>query len=172
MISILGSAGGFIIPMHSKSANEMKVQVSCHGRKQLSPSLHRRQHLQILLEQRSEIHRNQCCEQFSAETSMAEQCACKSNPRLVMTSNQLKRHVKFSKRDTIKTKNDWKQGFPEQGGIRRIPRVERNKNMKIQDMLFTEIGVLLVSKAVELVVNIELNCWRKRNEKKRLRLLL
>ena len=44
--------------------------------------------------------------------------------------------------------------------------------MKILDMLFAEIGVLLVSKAEELVDNIELNCWRKRNEKERLRLLL
>ena len=35
--------------------------------------------------------------------------------------------------------------------------------MKIQDMLFTGIGVRLASK-VE-VDNIELNCWRKRKEK-------
>ena len=49
---------------------------------------------------------------------------------------------------------------------------ERNKNMKIQDTLSTEIGVLLVSKVEELVVNIELNCWEKRKEKERLRLLL
>ena len=49
---------------------------------------------------------------------------------------------------------------------------ERNKNMKIQDTLSTEIGVLHVSKVEELVVNIELNCWEKRKEKERLRLLL
>ena len=42
---------------------------------------------------------------------------------------------------------------------------ERNKNMKIQDMLSTEISVLLVSKVEELVVNIELNAGRKRKEK-------
>ena len=49
---------------------------------------------------------------------------------------------------------------------------ERNKNMKIQDTLSTEIGVLHVSKVEELVVNIELNCWEKRKEKEPLRLLL
>ena len=31
--------------------------------------------------------------------------------------------------------------------------------MTILDMLFTEIGVLLVSTVVDLVNNIELNCW-------------
>ena len=55
---------------------------------------------------------------------------------------------------------------------RRISRIEKNKNMKIWDMLFTEVGVLLVSKEKELVDNIELNCYRKRNEKKQLRWLL
>ena len=39
--------------------------------------------------------------------------------------------------------------------------------MKIQDMLFAEIGVLLVSSVDELVGNIELNCWRMRKEKER-----
>ena len=54
--------------------------------------------------------------------------------------------------------------------IRRIPRAERNKNMKIQDMLFTGIGVGLVSKVEVLVDNIELNCWRETKEKLQLRL--
>ena len=48
---------------------------------------------------------------------------------------------------------------------------ERNKNMRIQDMLFTGNGVRLVLKVEELVDNIELNFWRKRKEKERLRLL-
>ena len=43
--------------------------------------------------------------------------------------------------------------------------------MKIQDILFPEIGVLLVSIVEELVDNIDLNCWRTRNEKERLALL-
>ena len=34
--------------------------------------------------------------------------------------------------------------------------------MKIQDVLFTGIGVRLVSKVEVLVDNTELNCWRKR----------
>ena len=41
----------------------------------------------------------------------------------------------------------------------------------IQDMVFAEIGVLLVSKVEVLVDNIELNCWRMKREKDRLRLL-
>ena len=67
---------------------------------------------------------------------------------------------------------DEKQMEAEVPRVRRIPRVEKNKNVKIQDMLCTGIGVLLVSRVEELVDNIEVNCWRKRNEKKRLRLLL
>ena len=38
--------------------------------------------------------------------------------------------------------------------------------MTILDKLSTEVGVLLVSKVVELVDNIELNCWIKRREKR------
>ena len=45
-----------------------------------------------------------------------------------------------------------------------------NKNMKIQDILCAGVGVLLVSKVEVLVDNIELNCWRMRREKERLRL--
>ena len=40
--------------------------------------------------------------------------------------------------------------------------------MKIMDMLFSDVGVLLVSKVVELVDNIELNVWMKKKEKGRL----
>ena len=42
------------------------------------------------------------------------------------------------------------------------PTSRRNKNMKIQDMLCTEVGVLLVSNVEELVDYFEL---KKRNEK-------
>ena len=41
--------------------------------------------------------------------------------------------------------------------------------MKIQDMLSTGVGVLLVSEVEVLVDNIELSCWKKRKEKGRLR---
>ena len=37
--------------------------------------------------------------------------------------------------------------------------------MKIQDMPFTEIGVLLESKVEELVDHTELNCWRREKER-------
>ena len=41
--------------------------------------------------------------------------------------------------------------------------------MKIQDILSTGVGVLLVLKVDVLVDNIEMNCWKKRGEKERLR---
>ena len=37
--------------------------------------------------------------------------------------------------------------------------------MKIQDMLSTGVGVLLVSKVEVLVDNIELNCWKRERER-------
>ena len=36
--------------------------------------------------------------------------------------------------------------------------------MKIDDMLCEGVGVLLASKVEVLVANIELNCWKKRQE--------
>ena len=41
--------------------------------------------------------------------------------------------------------------------------------MKIQDMLSTGVGVRLVSKVEILVDHTEMNCWKKRREKERLR---
>ena len=38
--------------------------------------------------------------------------------------------------------------------------------MKIQEMLFTGVGVLRVSKVEVLVDDIDLNCWRKRKERR------
>ena len=65
-------------------------------------------------------------------------------------------------------RNLCKQKFPEQE-LNPKNRAERNKNMKIQDMLSAGVGVLLVLKVEVLVNNIELNCWKKRSEKERLR---
>ena len=72
----------------------------------------------------------------------------------------------MSKWETKKMWNPWKQKFPR---VRRIQRAERNKNMKIQDVLSTGFGVLLVLKVEVLVDNIEFNCWKKKREKERLR---
>ena len=41
---------------------------------------------------------------------------------------------------------------------------ERNNNMEILDTLSTEVGVVLLSKLVDSVDNVELNCWMKRRE--------
>ena len=89
--------------------------------------------------------------------------------QLVMTSNPLENLVQMSKWETKKMRNPLKQKFPESEYIRRIQRAERNKNIKILDMLSTGVGVLLVSKVEVLVGNIELNYWKKKKEKGRLR---
>ena len=56
-----GSDGGFMIHVHSKTGLEMEMHferfVSWYGRKTAHSSLHRRQHLQFLFEQRSEVYR-------------------------------------------------------------------------------------------------------------------
>ena len=55
-------------------------------------------------------------------------------------------------------RNPWKQNSSQsQNEPKEFQRAERNKNMKIVDMLSTGVGVLLVSKLVVLVDNIELN---------------
>ena len=66
-------------------------------------------------------------------------------------------------------RNDESERSQSKNESQEIPRVERNKNMKILDTLFKEVGVLLVSRAELLVDDIELNCWRKK-KKERLRL--
>ena len=88
-----------------------------------------------------------------------------------MTSNQLGNLVQISKRETKQMRNPWKPKFPESERIQRIQQMEKNKNIKIQDMLSTGVGVLLVSKVEVVVDNIELNCYKKRKEKEQLRLL-
>ena len=65
-----GCDGGFMIPVHSKIGHAMRMHferlVSWYGRKTAYSSLHPREHLRFLFEQRSEVHRNQYCERFSA----------------------------------------------------------------------------------------------------------
>ena len=77
--------------------------------------------------------------------------------------------MQMSKWEAKKMRNPWNQKFPESERIRRIQRAERNKNTKIQDMLSARVGVLLVVEVEMLVGNIELNCWKKRRERERLR---
>ena len=79
-----------------------------------------------------------------------------------MTSNQLANLVQMSKWETKKMRNLLKQKFPEQA--------ERHKNIEIHDMLSTGTGVLLVSKVGVSEDNIELNYWKKKKERGRLRL--
>ena len=68
--------------------------------------------------------------------------------------------VQTLKQETKKKKNLWKKEFPKLKWTRRILRVERNKNPKIVDILFTRIGVLFVSKIVVLG-RFNLKRWRK-----------
>ena len=122
--------------------------------------------------------RNQSYDQFSAVGKRASQSSA-----LVSVGKTLHQDVapigndielgEVSREDVrmelTKMKNHWKQRFSEQAWTRRIRPVERNKNMRIQDVY---IGVLLLSKVELLVENIELNCWSNGNESESLRVLL
>ena len=100
---------------------------------------------------------------------MAEQCARKSNENseqdLAATGDDIEpieipsEDVEMGSGEDEEPLEAEVQGKHESP---RIPRVERNKNMTILDKLSAEVGVLLVSNVVELVDNIELNCWKKR----------
>ena len=124
---------------------------------------------------------NQCCEQFSAAGKRVWQSSALVIPTKTLNTDlaPVGDDIELTEapREDVEMghwemKNYWKRRFPEQERIPRIPRVERNKNIKIQDMLFTEIGVRHVSKVEEPVDNIELNCWRITKEKERLRCCL
>ena len=69
----------------------------------------------------------------------------------------------MSKQET-KKKNLKKKELPHFKLSRIILRIEQNKNSKIVDMLFTGVGVSLVSKLVVLGDNFKLNRWRKKKE--------
>ena len=71
----------------------------------------------------------------------------------------------------------WKQRFQVHDWNKRIPpderdTVERNKNMEVLGMQSFEVSVLFVSKIVDSVGKIELNCRMNRREKPRFPLLL
>ena len=56
--------------------------------------------------------------------------------QLMMTLNQLKRHVRMSRWGTTKMKNHWKRKFQRQDWIPWIQIFARSKNMKTLDVLF------------------------------------
>ena len=118
-----GSDSGFVFPVHSKSAEAMRMHlgrlVYRYGRNQLIPVYIE---VQFPLEQRSEVTRNQNGEQFSAAGSRVWQSSAlvspkevvnKDLPQMVITFNQLKRHLKMSRWETMKRKNPWKLKFSE-----------------------------------------------------------
>ena len=76
--SVLGSDGGFMVPAHSNIGKEMRRLRTTRElvRKTTAHSgLHRTQHHRFPFEQRSEVHRNQYCAQFSAAGNrMARGC--------------------------------------------------------------------------------------------------
>ena len=80
-----------------------------------------------------------------------------------MTSNKLKCLVRMSELGIDEDEEPWQAEIPRVGVNPKNPTNRENTNMKIRDMLFTEVCVRLVSKAEELVDNIELNCWMKKN---------
>ena len=68
---------------------------------------------------------------------------------------------------TLRSRNSQSQSASNESNEQRVIRIS-----KIQDMLSTGVGVLLVSEVEVLVDNIDLNCWKKRNERGRLRFKL
>ena len=105
---------------------------------------------------------------------MAEQCARKSNENSAPIGDDIE-PVGESRADVEMGNEEDEE--PLEADIPRVrmnpmnPMSPKNRNMKIHDMLFAGVGVLLVlvSKVEVLVDNIELNCWKKRKEKGRRR---
>ena len=67
--------------------------------------------------------------------------------------------------ETIQKKEPLEAEVPRARMNPKNPGAERNKIIKILNMLFSEICVLRVSKAEGLADNIELKCWRKGTRK-------
>ena len=86
-------------------------------------SLHRRQHLQILFGQRSEIHRNQHCEQFSSAVKRVWQSSALASPTKTLNTDLAPNAddvepIKAAREDVeveiMNTRKHWKQRLPEQ----------------------------------------------------------
>ena len=141
-------------------------------------SLHRGQHLQFLFEHRSETHANHYCVQPSAAGKRLWQSSALVSPTTILNTELAPigddTEPNEALRKNIKIGNDEDEEpleaeVPRARVTTKIQQAERNKNMKIQDMLFTGGGVLLVSKDEVSGDNIELNYWKRKKEKGRLR---
>ena len=182
----LGHDGGYMIRIHSKSGQGMKIHfeklVNWHGKNELIPV-----HLENNI---FNFYLNR--EVKSTETNNvndAEQCFAKksqqwgneSGSALVSPTTNLKRDVPpigddiepvGESRADVETGNEEEEEsleaeIPTVEMNPKNPRVELNKNMKIVNMLFTGIFVLRVSKLVVLGDNLKLNRWRKKEENKK-----
>ena len=111
VISILGSVSGFVIPVHSKIVQAMRMYferlVSWYGRKQLIPVYNEDNILNFYLSKEvkstetnivnnSQQPRNEC-RQSRCPRKSSEKSEHGSGPELVITLHQLKRHVKMSR---------------------------------------------------------------------------
>ena len=135
--------------------------MSWYGRTQTHSGPHRRQHLHCLLEQRSEVNRNQYCEQLSASWKRAWQSSACVSPTETLNTD-LVPDIEAPREDVeIGNEEDEEPLDAEVPRTRMNPKNptsrKKNKNMKVQYMLSTEVGVLLVSKVVEFVDSIVLN---------------
>ncbi len=91
---------------------------------------------------------------------------------MVVTSNQLGNLVQISKWETKKMRNTWKQKFPRSQNESKESNEQREtkgEDSDYRDMLSAGVGVLLVSKVEVLADKVELNYWKKKKEKGRLR---
>ena len=113
----LGHDCGYMIPMRT----HFELLVNWHGKNELIPVYLENNKFQFLPEPRSEIHRDEQCEQCSAVGKRVRQSSALVSPTetlnrdvaSMMTSNQLGNLVQMSKWKMMKIKNPWKQKFTE-----------------------------------------------------------
>ena len=114
-------------------------------------------------EQRGETHRDQQCEQHSAVGKRVWQSSALVRPTISLCRDVAPidddiEPIGESRADVEMGNDEDEEPLEAEVPRARMNPKNPNKNMKIQDMLFTGIGVRLVSEAEVLVDNIELNC--------------
>ena len=163
-----------------KIGHEMRVylgsEVNWYGRKQLILCLHRRQHLQFLFEQRSEV-RNQYCEQFSAAGKRVWQSSALVSPTKTLNTDLAPigddiEPIKAPRED-VEMGNDEDEEPSEAEVIRaRIyPKNPTSREKQEHEDSGRAVYSSVFAACVQGRGNIELNCWRKRSEKERLPVL-
>ena len=172
--------GGYMIPIHSKIGQGMKVHfeklVNWHGKN--GSSLSRKQHFQFLPESRSEIDTDQqcercgslSCEELSAVGKRGWQSSALVSPR--KTLNRDEAPIGDDIEPVGESRADVEMGNEEdveplEAGIPRVrmnpenpTRREKQEHEDSGRAVYRRCCLCQVS-----VGNIELNCWKKKKEK-------